>query len=312
MITYIAQRLLWIGFTLICVSLLTFLLIFASPGDPAALLVPHRPGEFADDPALIAQTRAKYGLDQPIYVQYARYMGNLLQGDFGYSYHFQRPVLQVLLDRFPSTALLAGTITLVSVLIGIPMGILMALRNKSLLDRGFAVMGMVIISLPSFLLALLLIYLFAFTLKIFPSGGSGSLAHLVLPTLSVALPTGIFYAIVLRSSMLDALGTDYVRTAASKGLEQRTIALRHMLPNAVLPVVTMASLNLAGLLTGIVLVEQVFNWPGIGLQALKATQLKDVPVVMGSVFFGALLIGLGNLLADLLAAWLDPRVRLES
>jgi peptide/nickel transport system permease protein len=172
-------------------------------------------------------------------------------------------------------------------------------------------LGLLWISLPTFLLGLLLIYVFAFKLRWFPIGGYGTLRHLVLPTLSVALPWSAWYAIILRSNMLDAKGSDYVRTGYAKGLSQQVVTLRHILPNAVLPVVTMASMDLAGLLTGIALVEYIFSWPGIGWQALQAARTKDIPVIMGSVFFGALMIGLGNLLADVINAWLDPRVRLD-
>jgi len=171
---------------------------------------------------------------------------------------------------------------------------------------------LVAISMPSFFLGLLLIYLFAFQLKLFPVGGYGSWRHLILPTLSVALPWSGWYAIVLRSNMLDAISTDYVRTAYAKGLSQRAAALRHMLPNAILPVVTMVGLDIAGLLTGIALVEYIFNWPGIGWQTLQAAQRLDVPMIMGSVLFGALIFSLANLVVDLLYTVLDPRVRLRA
>ena len=311
MVVFILRRLLWIAFSLLCVSIITFLLIFASPGDPASMLVPKRPGQDRQDPELVARIRAQYGLDQPLYIQYAKYMGQLVRGDFGYSYYYKRPVLNVLLDKFPSTALLATSILLTAILIGIPLGILTALRNNTLFDRAFTVVGMLIISVPSFLLALLLIFIFAYQIKIFPSSGYGTPLHLVLPTLSVAMPMGVYYAVFLRTNMLNAMQSDYVRTAYAKGLSERVAALRHTLPNAVLPVVTLASLDLAALLTGLVLVETAFSWPGIGFQALQASRAKDIPVVMGSVFFAGLLISIGNLLADLLAVWLDPRVQLK-
>jgi peptide/nickel transport system permease protein len=191
------------------------------------------------------------------------------------------------------------------------MGTIAALKHNSLIDRGFMIFQLLTISLPTFFLGLLMIYFFAFRLGWFPVGGYGSFSHLILPTLSVALPWSAWYAIFLRSNLLDVTGADYVRTAYAKGLGQKLVVLRHMLRNALLPVLTMVGMDLATLLTGIALVEYIFNWPGIGWQALQAAQHLDVPLIMGSVLFAAALIGVGNLLVDLLYTWLDPRVQLE-
>ena len=173
------------------------------------------------------------------------------------------------------------------------------------------VLGLISISLPTFFVGLLLLYCFAFQLKWFPVGGYGTLRHLVLPTLAVAIPWGAWYAILLRSNMLEAISADYVRTAYAKGLTPRVVAVRHMVRNALLPVVTIMGIDMASLLTGIVLVESVFSWPGIGMQTLQAAQHLDVPLIMGSVIFGAVLIGLANLVVDVIYTWLDPRVQLE-
>lgn len=307
LIPYLLRRLLWTLFTLLGVSLITFVLVFAGPADPAQKLV----GDKATA-AAIAQVTRQYGLDQPLYVQYTAYLGRLLRGDLGESYYFRRPVLEALFSRLPATALLALSIMFVSCLLGIPLGVLTALRQGSLVDRATMVLGLLSISLPSFLMGLLLLYLFAHKVKWFPTGGYGTIRHLVLPTLAVALPWGAWYAIFLRSNMLDVLSADYVRTAYAKGLNTRTVALRHILRNALLPVITIMGIDMAGLLTGIVLVESVFSWPGIGMQTLQAAQKLDVPMIMGSVLFGAVLIGLANLLIDLLYTWLDPRVQLEN
>ncbi len=308
MIRYILRRLLWIAATLIVVSLLTFALVFAV-GDPAVMLTPTRPGQ-APKPELVALIRRQYGLDQPLYIQYVRYMGKLLQGDMGDSYYFHRPVAQLLAEKLPTTACMAGLIMLVALGLGLPLGVLAAARRNTFLDHSILLGSAVLISVPTIFLAVLLIYFFAYRLRLFPLGGTGSLHHLVLPTLSVALPMAVAYALFLRAGMLDALGADYVRTAHSKGVALYRIHLRHVLPNALIPVVTLASLDLAGLLTGVVLVEQIFGIPGLGQAVFKAVQNRDVPVVMGAVFFGAILIGVGNLLADLTAARLDPRIRL--
>jgi peptide/nickel transport system permease protein len=303
---YIIRRLLWLVLILFWVSILTFVLVLAAPGDPAQMLAGNR--AMGDSVDLL---RKQYGLDQPIHVQYLKYMRNVAQGDFGYSFYFKRPVRDAIFERLPATAMLAVSIIVVSIALGVPMGIVGAMRHNSIVDRALMFFGLLSISLPTFFLGLLLIYVFAFRLGLFPIGGYGTLRHLVLPTLSVALPWSAWYATILRSNMLDAKTSDYVRTGYAKGLGDRQVTLRHMLPNAVLPVVAMVSMDLAGLLTGIALVEAVFSWPGLGWQALQAAQRKDLPLIMGSVFFGAVMIGLGNLIADVLNGRLDPRAQLD-
>jgi peptide/nickel transport system permease protein len=307
MIAYLIRRVFWALVVIVGVSLFTFLIIFLGPSDPALALV----GERASAETIRA-VRAEYGLDQPVYVQYARYMSHLLRGDLGTSFYFQIPVREALFGAFPATAKLAASIMVVALLIGIPMGVIAALRANSPLDRGLNIFGVLTISVPSFLFGLLLIYFLAFRLGLFPIGGygNGSLSHLVLPTLTVALPWGAWYAIILRSNMLDVMSADFTRTAYSKGLRERTVAFRHVLRNAILPLVTMVGMDLAALLTGIVLVEQVFNWPGIGWQTLTAAKNFDVPMILGSVLFGATLLAIANLVVDILYMLLDPRVRL--
>ena len=303
---YLLRRLLWTLITILGVTVLTFLLVFAGPTDPARALV----GEKATGVS-IEHLRQQYGLDQPLYVQFLTYLSRLVQGDLGDSYYFRKPVVEALLGRLPATALLAFSIMLVGCLIGIPLGVITALRQGSLLDRATMVVGLIAISLPTFFVGLLLLYFFAFQLKWFPVGGYGTLRHLVLPTLAVAIPWGAWYAILLRANMVETIAADYVRTAYAKGLNPRVVAVRHMLRNALLPVVTIMGIDMASLLTGIVLVESVFSWPGIGMQTLQAAQHLDVPLIMGSVLFGAVLIGLANLLVDIIYTWLDPRIQLE-
>jgi peptide/nickel transport system permease protein len=307
MTDYIVRRVFWAIVVLIGVSLFTFLLIFLGPVDPAQALVGDRAGE-----ETINAVRQEYGLDQPIYVQYARYVSHLVQGDLGDSLYFQIPVKEAIFGAFPATAELALSIMVVALLIGIPMGVITALRANSALDRGLTVFGLLTISVPSFLFGLLLIYFLAFKLALFPIGGfgDGSLSHLALPTLTVALPWGAWYAIILRTNMLDVMSADFTRTAYAKGLRERAVAFRHTLRNAILPLITMVGMDLATLLNGIVLVEQVFNWPGIGWQALTAARNFDVPMILGSVLFGAALLATANLVVDVLYTFLDPRVRL--
>jgi peptide/nickel transport system permease protein len=303
-VSYILRRLLWIVITLWGVSVLTFALLFAGPADAARALSGARA-----QAASVEMLRQQLGLDRPVHEQYLNYLGGLVRGDLGDSYYFKRPVADALRERFPATAELALTIFVLAVALGVPLGVISAVRRGGVIDRALMVSGLVAISIPSFLFGLLLLYAFAFRLKLFPVGGYGTPAHLVLPALTVALPWAAWYGIVLRSNMLDAVSLDFARTAAAKGLSPWTIAWRHLLPNALLSVVTMLGMDLAGLLTGLALVEYIFAWPGIGWQALQAAQRFDVPMVMGSVLFGALLIGLANLLVDLVYGWLDPRVR---
>ena len=305
MLGYILRRLLWIAITLWGVSLLTFGMLFAGPTDAAQALSGARA-----QAASVELLRQRLGLDRPVHEQYLTYLSSLVRGDLGESFYFKRPVAAALQERFPATAQLALTIFVLAVVLGVPLGVVSAMRRGGLLDRTLMVIGLVAISIPSFLFGLLLLYFFAFRLKLFPVGGYGSFAHLILPALTVALPWAAWYGIVLRSNMLDSVSLDYARTAAAKGLSPWGIAWRHLLPNALLSVVTMLGMDLAGLLTGLALVEYIFGWPGIGWQALQAAQRFDVPMIMGSVLFGALLIGSANLLVDLVYGWLDPRVRI--
>ncbi|HZH07086.1 MAG TPA: ABC transporter permease [Lautropia sp.] len=304
MLAYILRRLVWIAITLVGVSMLTFGILFAGPTDAAQALSGGRSQQ-----ASVEMLRERLGLDRPIHEQYLTYLGNLLRGDMGESYYFGSPVSEALRERFPATLQLALAIFILAVALGVPLGVATSMYRGGLLDRGLTIIGLVAISIPSFLFGLLMLYFFAFRLKLFPVGGYGTLSHLVLPALTVALPWAAWYGIVLRSNMLDAIAQDYARTAAAKGLNRWTIAWRHLLPNALLTVVTMLGMDLAGLLTGLALVEYIFGWPGIGWQALQAAQRFDIPMIMGSVLFGALLIGLANLVVDLMYSWLDPRVR---
>jgi peptide/nickel transport system permease protein len=306
MTRYITRRLLWMVMTLFFVSLVTFVAIFAGPVDPARALVGGK-----SQAATIEAVRVRYGLDQPVYIQYLRYMGGLLRGDLGDSFYFNRPVFTALAEKVPATAQLGVFMTLLMVLVGLPAGCLCAAKVNSVVDRAVMVFGLATISLPTFFIGLLLMYVFSFRLGWFPSGGYGDLRHFVLPAVSVGVPWAAYYAIMLRSNMLDEISADYVRTAQAKGLNTPVVIIRHVFRNALLPVVTMLGMDTAALLTGIALVEYVFGWPGIGWQTIKAAEHYDVPLIMGSVLFGALLMQLANLVVDITYGWLDPRVRLE-
>jgi peptide/nickel transport system permease protein len=305
MLSYIVRRLAGTAIVMLGAATITFMTIFFAPVDPAQMMVGDRAMGVS-----IEHVREKYGLDEPIHIQYYNYLSSLARGDLGESFYFRRPVSTALMEKFPATAKLAISIFIVSLLLGIPLGMLAALRSNTIVDRGIMTFQLVALSLPSFFLSLLLLYFFAFQLGWFPVGGYGGIKYLVLPTLAVALPWSGWYAIFLRSSLLEVISTDYVRTAYAKGLSQRAVATRHMLRNAILPVVTMLGMDLATLLMGIALVEYVFSWPGIGWQTLTAATHFDTPLILGSVLLGTLLIGLGNLVVDIIYTRLDPRVRI--
>ena len=308
MTNYILRRLVFIMITLFAVTALSYGLIFAS-GDPAMMLAPHKPG-MDPNPEVVEAVRKRYNLDKPLPVQYLSYLAQLVQGELGDSYYFRRPVRDLLFEKFPNTLLLSVLIMSVAMLIGLPLGMLAAIYRNTIIDRAIVTLCTLTIALPSFFLALLFIYFIAFRARLLPITGYGTPAHLVLPVLSVALPMAAGYILFLRSNVLNQVSAEYARTARAKGLLARAVAVRHILPNALIPVVTLAGLDLAYLLTGVVLVESVFNYPGIGLQVLTAVTNLDVPVVMGSVLMAALLVGVGNLIADLIVARLDPRIRL--
>jgi peptide/nickel transport system permease protein len=310
MTNYIIRRMVGVMLTIFAVSIASFGLIKMSPGDPALLLIASLPGQERDE-TMLSRVRRQYSLDLPIHVQYIRYISNLLRGDLGYSQYFRRPTTDLLLARLPVTSFLAASIMIAAMGLGIPLGLLAALRRDQLFDNFFLAFSMVVLSVPSFFLALILIFIFGFTLKLLPTSGYQTPAHFVLPVLSVALPLAVNYASYLRTSVLTYNQADFVRTAHAKGLHQRIIVFRHILRNALLPVITVASLDMAYLLTGVVIIESIFNIPGIGMTTSQAALRKDIPVMMGSIIFGAIIIGVSGLLADLLAARLDPRIALE-
>ena len=264
MFQFVLRRFLSIFVTQVIVSVLTFGLIFVS-GDPATALTPTRPGQQPTEEQ-IEQTRKAYGLDQPIALQYLRYMTRLVQGDMGESYFARKPVTTLLLEKFPITFLLTLGIMAVALALGIPIGLLAAYKRNSAIDRAILIFSTLLLGAPPFFLGLMMIFFFAFRLKWFPLGGVGSVWHFVLPTLSIALPTAVGYGLLLRTNVLNLLNNEYARTARAKGLTTRAVLFRHILPNALIPVVTIASLDVAILLTGLVLIEEIFGIPGIGQQ----------------------------------------------
>jgi len=289
---------------LIGISLITFVLIYYLPADPARMYAgPNASVE------TVARIREQLGLNDPLWKQYFRYVGRALQGDLGFAYDLQMPVLQAILARFPYTLQLIFGGILVELLIGVPVGILSAVRQYSWWDRAGMVIALLGVSTPPFWLGLLLLFWFSFKLPIFPLGGVGTPAHLVLPALTAGLGGAAWYARMARSSTLDVLTADYVRTARAKGLTDRGVLLRHVLPNALNPIVTMAGMDIPWFVGGVVLVEQVFAWPGIGRMAVEAIIEVDIPLIMGTVIFTAVLVVISSILIDLVQGIIDPRIR---
>jgi len=317
-LAYVVRRILWGIFLLFVVSALTFLIFYTFPSaDPAAL----RAGRQAT-PELIAQIRSQLGLDKPIYVQYWRYMkGLVLHFDLGYSYQNDVSVRSQLLTRLPVTISLTLGAFVFWMLVAIPVGVLSAVRRRSLLDRGSMGIALIAISAPVYWLGLLTLFLFSNDIgvvHIFPGAGSYTpitqdpfrwFTSLLLPWIVLSAAFAAFYARMIRGNLLEVLGADYIRTARAKGLSERRVVLRHALRAAITPVVTMAGLDIGILLGGAILTETVFNIPGVGRYAYDAIINVDLPAIQGTVLFGAFFIILANLFVDIVYAFLDPRVR---
>lgn len=303
MTTYIARRLLLAVLVVWGVSVLTFVLAYMVPADPARVYA----GSNATAQT-VAHIRQQLGLNRPLPIQYVDYVNRALHGNFGISYKLQTPVLTAIMSRFPYSAVLALAGIFVELLIGIPIGILAAVKRGSWLDHSAMGMAMLGVSAPQFWLGLILLYSFGYVWPIFPLGLAQGPTSIVLPAVTIGLGGGVWYARILRSSMLDTLSQDYVRTARAKGIRKVAVVARHALPNAISPVVTMVGLDMAYFLGGIVVVESVFGWPGIGQLAYQAIQNDDIPLIMGTVLFASVIIVLVNIVTDVLYAFLNPRI----
>ena len=300
----LARRLAGSALILLGVAFVTFLLLYALPADPAAMIA----GRSATA-ATIAAVRHQLGLDLPLPQQFWHYLEALARGDFGRSYIQRTAVGTLIAARLPATLVLMVSGIVVEVAIGLTLGVLAAVRRDKALDRAVMTLSFVGVSAPQFIVALLLLYVFAATLGWFPMSGYGTPAHVVLPALTLGLLGAGWYARMVRSAMVDVLDRDYVRTARAKGLTRRRVILRHALPNALLPIVAMIGIDIGQFMGGVVVVEAVYGWPGIGQLAFQAIQQVDVPIIMGVTLVSALAVVLGNLLADLAAPLLDPRIR---
>lgn len=302
----ILRRLIQAALILIGVSFITFFLLYVLPADPVRQIA----GRSAT-PQTVANIRAQLGLDQPFVVQYGRYMLGLFQGDFGRSYLQKTDVATLIWARLPASLLLMAAGIAAELVIGLTMGIMAALWRGRAVDSGLMMTSFVTVSAPQFVVALLLLYVFAVKLGWFPIGGYGTAAHLVLPAMTLGILGSGWYARIMRSSMIEVLRTDFIRTARAKGLGRFKIIFRHALPNAILPVIAMIGIDIGIFMGGIVVVEGVFGWPGIGQLAWQAIQRVDIPIIMGVTLISACAIVLGNLAADLVVPLIDPRIRVR-
>jgi peptide/nickel transport system permease protein len=318
MIRYIIRRLLWVIVLLVIVSAVTFVIFYALPSaDPAVLRAGRSP-----NPALIQHIRHVLGLDQPIYVQYWRYLKNIvLHFNFGYSYQFSLPVTSLIFQRLPATISLTIGAVFVWLLVGLPVGMISAIRRRSFLDRATMTGALVAISSPVYWLGLMSLLLFSKDIGVIhifdgantytgltanPGAWFGSM---ILPWLVLATAFAAFYARLLRSNLIETMSEDYIRTARAKGLPERRVIFRHGVRSAITPIVTVLGLDIGTLMGGAILTETVFNIPGVGRLAYEGIINSDLPVIQGTVLFGAFFIVIANLVVDVAYAFLDPRVR---
>ena len=306
MLAYLIRRLVHSALIMLGISFITFLLLYVLPADPVRQIA----GRSATAQT-VQNIREQLGLDQPFVVQYYRYLSGLLQGDMGRSYLQKTQVSELIAARLPPTLLLMGAGIICELIIGLSMGVIAAIRREQPLDQTLMITSFIAVSAPQFVVSLLLLYVFAVQLGWFPIGGYGTAAHLVLPAVALGIMGSGWYSRMMRSSMIEVLQQDFIRTARAKGLTRRRIILRHAIPNAILPVIAMIGIDIGIFMGGLVVVESVFGWPGIGQLAWQAIQRVDIPIIMGVTLVTAFAIVLGNLLADIITPLIDPRIKLR-
>ncbi len=318
---FILRRLLQLIPILIGVSLISFFVMHLAPGDPTALFI--NPNV---EPQELARVRANFGLDQPIYIQYAKWFWNALHLDFGRSYITGNPVIEEIRDRLPATLLLMIASYILTMLIAIPLGVLSAVKKGTLFDNAVTVFSFIGMAIPSFWLGLMLMLLFSVHLKWFPAIGMISFSvrnanifirsiniawHMVLPVTTMAILSLAGITRYQRAAMLEVLNQDFIKVARAKGLSEKVVIFKHALRNALIPIITILGLSLPGLFGGAFIIETIFAWPGMGRLGVQAIFARNYPLIMGIVVLSAVLIILGNLLADIGYAMVDPRVRYD-
>jgi len=312
MMRYIARRLLIMIPLLLGLSLLVFMLIHLAPGDPTVFYLPP---ERAVDPAIRLKVMVRLGLDQPLHIQYLRWLRSAVQGDFGFAYGYGEPVMRLIFSHLPATAQLQLAALVLAVAVAIPIGIISATRQYSLADNVVTVFALFGLSMPNFWFALMLMMLFAVKWNVLPAVGAGidkpaieRLKYFVMPTVVLAFNYMAVYVRFMRSSMLEVIRQDYVTTARAKGLRESTILFRHALKNAILPIITVVGMSIPQLLGGSIIIESVFAWPGIGRLGYDAVLRRDYPTIMGMTMLTAVFVMVINLLVDILYSAVDPRI----
>ena len=306
MIQYVFNRLLQAIPVLLGVIIITFVLMYIIPGDPVVSMVGERYSE-----ETVQQLRQELHLDDPLPLQFLRYVGNVLQGNFGNSFITGEPVAALIIEKFPNTMMLAITAMFFAILIGLTAGIMSSVHPGSFMDRGIMVLALAGISAPVFWVGLILVLVVGVMLQWLPPTGFGGIEYLILPALTLGLRSAAYLARLTRATMLDVLSHDYIRTARSKGLPEWKVFIKHAFPNTLIPVITIIGTDFGSYLSGAVLTESIFGWPGIGRLALEAIMKRDFPVIQGTVLFMAIMFVLMNVLVDLLYGVVDPRIRLE-
>lgn len=307
---YILKRLLLMIPVLIGVTFLVFFILSLTPSDPAAIIL----GDGATNEA-IAALREEMGLNDPLLVRYFRFLSNAVRGDLGLSYRNSLPVMPLVLERIPATAMLASAAILIALLIGIPAGIISAKKQYSFVDYLTTVIALIGVSMPVFWLGLLLVMLFSLTLGWLPSQSldtttfGTTIKSLILPAFTLGASSAATVARMTRSSMLEVIRQDYIATARAKGLTERKVTRKHMISNALIPIITAVGLQFGFLLGGSVLTETVFSWPGLGRLMIDSIKAKDIPLVLGSILFLAIMFSVVNLLVDIIYAFVDPRIK---
>lgn len=304
MLKYISKRILISIPMIIVIVFIIFIMLQVLPGNPISVMM----GEKANE-AVIARVTQEMGLNDPVLVRFWHYVMNALQGDLGRSYKLNRPVVDLIMTAFPNTIKLSISAAIVAWIVGIPAGIVSAIKKDTLLDRSFMGFSLVGISMPIFWGAMLLQFLFGYKLDLLPISGYSSVSHMILPAIILGWASSGTIARLTRSSLLGVMRNDYIRTARAKGLAETLVVMHHGLKNAMIPVVTMMAIQFASLLSGAVITESVFGIGGIGVLTVSAINTRDMPLLQGSVMFSTIIIILGNLVADILYSFLDPKIR---
>ncbi len=313
MLAYVAKRILLTLPTMLFVSIISFSLVFLAPGDPAEVLLTSPQG--SPSPGVIEEYRVRMGFDQPVYIQYIRWLNNVLHGDLGYSFMSEKPVADTIMRCFQATLKLSIVSIIISVIVSIPLGILAAVKNNTIIDDFCRLGALLGVSIPNFWQAFLLIMLFSIHLDWLPVAGygnGGDLVHMILPAAVLGTSSAAVTTRLMRSSLLEALNQDYTVTARAKGLPERLVIGKHALKNALIPVVTMLALSLGFLLNGAVVVEWIFGWPGIGDLVVDSIYSRDYTMIQGSILFTSLIFVTLNVIVDISYTYLDPRIRYET